>query len=543
MTSKLACAFAAAMVLSACVSSRPSGRPAADARDPSTAASPARSSDAIPTSEALLAWSQAVYAFEQAHYSEAAKSAGIAIAGGMDSIEARLLYAEALAYSGELVRAESVLSDVISKFPKAPPSAHFLLGKIYLIWGKTEKAEAAIGRAFTHGGQDDEALYQLGDLQLRQRSIPGAIQSFKTYVDRNPEDPEGLTRYAVALLDGGRADEAEAVLKRLLEVDPDNRLALFSLALLAEQREEQKKAAGLYDRLLDLDPGNIEVLLQRANLAEQWKEFDTAINLRTRAVRESPKNLQNRYQLGQLYIDAGRETDAYEVFKELARDLPELGQPYVQMGYIEIRRGRHAQAITLLRSAADRMPDNAEIPTMIGYTYLAMKADTLAVPAFERAIRLDSKNVEILFALGEVQYRLGDNRSAIRTFQKILNLKSDHAAALNFLGYIYAEKGIRLAEAERMVKKALKVEPMNAYYLDSLGWIYFKKGRIRLALEYLDRASRILSDAVIFEHLGDVHAALGSIPEARDSYRRSLEKTNSRTVEDKLRTLGVGVGP
>ncbi len=490
-----------------------------------------------PTPEARLAWSQAVYSYEAGDYETASKNAAAAISGGMDSRETRQLYAESLAYAGHLARAEAALKQLIEHY-SAPPSAYFLLGKIYLIWGKNEKAEQALSKALTSGGgADDDMLYQLGNLQLKQGLIPRAIESFKEYVDHNPSDPEGLTRYAVALLDGGRAAEAEAVLRQLLLVDPQNKLGLFTLALLTEQKGLTDQAAGFYDRLLELDPDNSEVLAQRANLAETQKAFDTAIAIRKRIMGVMPTSLQNRYRLGQLLVDAEREVEAREIFLTLAKDFPELGQPYVQLAYIEIHKHRNPEAIRMLAEAAKRMPTNPEIHSLLGFTYLAMKEDTAAVKAFKDARKLDPKNVNILFALGEVQLRLAYFDDAVRTFQTILTLQPSHSDALNFLGYMYAERGIRLQEAERLLKKALESEPSNAYYLDSLGWVYFKKGKSKMALEYIDRASKILTDPVIFEHLGDVLVSLGSIDEARQSYERSFEKIQSESVRNKLLRL------
>ena len=42
---------------------------------------------------------------------------------------------------------------------------------------------------------------------------------------------------------------------------------------------------------------------------------------------------------------------------------------------------------------------------------------------------------------------------------------------------MFAEKGIRLDEAQRLIQKALELEPENGYYIDSLGWAYYQQGR------------------------------------------------------------------
>ena len=59
---------------------------------------------------------------------------------------------------------------------------------------------------------------------------------------------------------------------------------------------------------------------------------------------------------------------------------------------------------------------------------------------------------------------------------------------LNYLGYMLADKGVRLNEALKLIRKAVEQEPMNGAYLDSLGWAYFKLGEYELAEENLRRA-------------------------------------------------------
>src|ERR1035437_335266 len=60
---------------------------------------------------------------------------------------------------------------------------------------------------------------------------------------------------------------------------------------------------------------------------------------------------------------------------------------------------------------------------------------------------------------------------------------------LNYLGYMLADKGMRLPEALKMIRKAVDLEPGNGAYLDSLGWIYFKMGEYELAEDNLRQAA------------------------------------------------------
>ena len=98
-----------------------------------------------------------------------------------------------------------------------------------------------------------------------------------------------------------------------------------------------------------------------------------------------------------------------------------------------------------------------------------------------------------------------------------------NAMTLNYLGYMLADKGMRLPEALMMIRKAVELEPMNGAYLDSLGWVYFKLGDYELAEQNLRQAvDRDQTDPTVHEHLGDLYEKTGRIRLAAAQWELSL---------------------
>jgi Flp pilus assembly protein TadD len=126
--------------------------------------------------------------------------------------------------------------------------------------------------------------------------------------------------------------------------------------------------------------------------------------------------------------------------------------------------------------------------------------------------------------------------------KKAIELNPKNAAALNYLGYTWAEMGVRLDEAESLIQEALKIEPNDGFYIDSLGWVYFQKGDYKQAVDLLERAVEItVDDPTIIEHLADAYEKAGRADRAIARYREALKKTKEdeqvKRIREKIQRL------
>ena len=104
-----------------------------------------------------------------------------------------------------------------------------------------------------------------------------------------------------------------------------------------------------------------------------------------------------------------------------------------------------------------------------------------------------------------------DYDKAENAFREVLRLNPDNSSAMNYLGYMFADRNIRLEEALKLVNKALELEPHNGAYLDSLGWVYYRLDKLDEAVDNLKQAAQKVSrDPVVHDHLGDVYFRQGS---------------------------------
>jgi Tfp pilus assembly protein PilF len=154
---------------------------------------------------------------------------------------------------------------------------------------------------------------------------------------------------------------------------------------------------------------------------------------------------------------------------------------------------------------------------------------------FKLIAGLDPLDAQAHFYLGSIYYELKNYTAAEKEFNTAIRLKPDYHEALNFLGYFYLEQNRNIDKAGDLIKKALNFDPENGAYVDSLGWFYFKKGKFKEALSHLEKAASLLSDPVIYEHLGDVFMKLDNRDNAKINWEKSLKLDSTQEqVKEKL---------
>jgi tetratricopeptide (TPR) repeat protein len=123
----------------------------------------------------------------------------------------------------------------------------------------------------------------------------------------------------------------------------------------------------------------------------------------------------------------------------------------------------------------------------------------------------------------------------------VIAREPEHSAALNYLGYMLADRGERLDESVAYLTKALQFEPDNASFLDSLGWAYFKQNKLDLAEANLGRAAdQLRTNSVIQDHYAEVLFKLGRYDDAVSAWTRALsgdgDSIDRGSIDKKIRS-------
>ena len=188
-----------------------------------------------------------------------------------------------------------------------------------------------------------------------------------------------------------------------------------------------------------------------------------------------------------------------------------------------INAGQGAAARDILRDPAAK----AEPEPLVLYLYAAaqrLTGDLAGAEATARRLRTAApEDPRGMYVLAQVLEARGDLEGAEEALRDLLKRDPKDATALNYLGYMFAERGQRLDEAVELVQRALKLEPENPSFLDSLGWAYFKQGKLDLADAPLTTAaSKMPNNSVVQDHLGDLRFQQRRYADAAAAWERSL---------------------
>lgn len=429
------------------------------------------------------------------------------------------------------------------------------LAYLYLQFGRAEEAYAAARKLNELSGSELETQLFLGSFYLMSRQPMKAIKAWKKALDIDPENETAIL-YLAAYFSDKDPQKAIEYWEKYTKKRPDYAKGYFQLGSAQEKSGQLKKARESFEKAADLEPSGTEAYLSLAQIYEKEGNLDAAIEEYKKYLSKLPDNITVLMYLGGLYYRLEKYEEAEEIFNRALKLNPDDENIYFWLGilaekkkdwpsaikYFEFIRQKDENAVVLtrlsfyysaskdnkraikyLKKVASIEPDNPNSYYLLGLAYFDLKKYRLAERNFRKALYLKPDYIEIYFHLGVLYDNWGRFNKAVVELKKAIESDPENSTALNYLGYSWADRGINLDEAENLIKKALELDPENAAYIDSLGWVYYKKGLYKQAEELLNKAASKLSDAVVWEHLGDVNEKLDNKAEAWEYYNKALD--------------------
>jgi tetratricopeptide (TPR) repeat protein len=473
----------------------------------------------------------------------------------------------------------------------ADPENRLFLGKIYQIEKRNEEAVAILlGEDGEPVSPDAAAL--LFAIAMDEKNAAIALSSARWLMEVEPERLRSYFFLAAAYNAVGQFEESEAVYREALKISPGN-LAVYAelsrtqrelgnfpaeieiyrqvlviyphhhptLRTLLEAQIRNHQTVGAIvtmKEILTFYPDDLRTMLKLAVLEYEMERYEDSAAHFQELLNADPNRYEIRFFLALVQQQLDQEEEAMENFSQIPAGHSRYVEARTQMAAYWEERQEWGKALEELQA----IRDVGTSPSLDLYIANMMAKDGRIQEAieFSEAIRNDSpEDEDLLFNLGVLQGEAGELDKSMDVMHEVLILNPDHPGALNYIGYTWAEKGIRLQEAQDMIQRALDQRPNDGYITDSLGWVFYMRGialrdsggydesrnMLKQSVEELEKAVQLTgSDPVVTEHLGDAYLALDEKPRALESYRRALEEKESDTeaLKGKFEKLRMELG-
>lgn len=457
---------------------------------------------------------------------------------------------QSLIQAKQYARAEEVLKKAAA-LPQPAAMVFSQLGLVHLLAGRTNAAfeanQAGIRRVPT------AAVCYLNLFHLYAQN--GRLADAAKVVDqaaavRNGDaaflvDLAELFRNRARILKSTNATDrtlAIAALDRANQQKPTNFVVLTKMAESYTRLGEPAKAADVFLRLGKQFPDFPNLRERLAELFLRGGDRKNAAEQLEQVIRKNPTNPQAYYFLGAIAHEEHRFKEAAEYYRKTLLLDPNFEQVYYDLALTQIGSDQPKEALDLLSKANKQFGQTFVGEFVSALAWSRLKDYTNALRHYTAAevvgSATDTNRLTHLFYFqyGATCERAGRLPEAEKYLRRCLQMSPDFSEALNYLGYMWADRGTNLVEAKTMIEKALRKEPKNGAYLDSLGWVLFRQGQPGEALKYIFQAIQLTEepDATLFDHLGDIQAALHEPAKAREAWEKSLKIEPNDEIRKKL---------
>ncbi|MEX2270497.1 MAG: tetratricopeptide repeat protein [Vicinamibacterales bacterium] len=393
------------------------------------------------------------------------------------------------------------------------------------------KAAAHFEKARAGRPGDPASELTLGRLYVITGEFDRAISILNGFLLDQPGYTEAILLLSDAYAGKGQTGEAIAALEHVIREAPEMTQPAIRLAEMYEADGQWQKAADLYARLIAGTPRMAAVLRpRRATALVNAGRIDEARAILRELTQASPGDAGLWYLASQAELRAGMLGDAEQAARRIIAIDPNDPRGAAALADVLVARREFPRALETLqpwidRGAAGGLSVEADemIAPRAAHVLGALGRHDRAVEVLERLSRRVPGDVDVKFELGAAFDRARRHADAERVFREIVLANPSHALALNYLGYMLANRGERLEEAVSLIERALAIEPGNPSYEDSLGWAYYRLKRYDLAERHLARAAGgAVTSSVVQDHYGDVLFALKRYGHAIAAWQKAL---------------------
>lgn len=448
----------------------------------------------------------------------------------------------------ELDKAITLLEQMVVRFPAKQDPLFNLLD----LYGRQEKYDEVIStlnRLEKRMGKNEQLSMEKFRIYLQMKDDKKAFQEIESLVQEYPMD----MRYQVILgdvyLQNGKKQEAYDVYQKVLAAEPDNPMAIFSMASYYKQTGQEELYQQQLDTLLlnkkvtpDTKVGVMRQMIVENEQAD--KDSTQIIALFDRIMKQEQDDPQIPMLYAQYLLSKKMEAESVPVLEQVVDLDPTNNAARMMLIGAAVKKEDYKQIIKVCEPGIEATPDALEFYYYLAIAYNQAEKPDSVISICKRALEhttADSKKEivsDFYSILGDMYHTQKQMKEAYAAYDSALVYNPSNIGALNNYAYYLSVERRDLDKAEEMSYKTVKAEPNNATYLDTYAWILFEKGNYAEARIYIDNAMKSeggdKSD-VIVEHCGDIYYMTGDVDGALTYWKKALEMgSESKTLKQKI---------
>ena len=448
----------------------------------------------------------------------------------------------------ELDKAVTLLEQMVVRFPAKQDPLFNLLD----LYGRQEKYDEVIStlnRLEKRMGKNEQLSMEKFRIYLQMKDDKKAFQEIESLVQEYPMD----MRYQVILgdvyLQNGKKQEAYDVYQKVLAAEPDNPMAIFSMASYYKQTGQEELYQQQLDTLLlnkkvtpDTKVGVMRQMIVENEQAD--KDSTQIIALFDRIMKQEQDDPQIPMLYAQYLLSKNMESESVPVLEQVVDLDPTNKAARMMLIGAAVKKEDYKQIIKVCEPGIEATPDALEFYYYLAVAYNQAEKPDRGISICKRALEhttADSKKEivsDFYSILGDMYHTQKQMKEAYAAYDSALVYNPSNIGALNNYAYYLSVERRDLDKAEEMSYKTVKAEPNNATYLDTYAWILFEKGNYAEARIYIDNAMKSeggdKSD-VIVEHCGDIYYMTGDVDGALTYWKKALEMgSESKTLKQKI---------
>ena len=448
----------------------------------------------------------------------------------------------------ELDKAAALLEKMVARFPSKQDPLFSLLD-IYSRQEKYNDVISTLNRLEKRLGKNEQLSMEKFRIYLQMKDDKKAFQEIESLVQEYPMD----MRYQVILgdvyLQNGKKQEAYDAYQKVLAVEPDNPMALFSMASYYEQTGQKE----LYQQQLDTlllnkkVTSDTKISVMRQVIAENEqssvKDSTQVIALFDRMMKQDMDDPQIPMLYSQYLLSKNMEQEAVPVLEQVVDLDPTNKAARLMLVSAAVKKEDYKQIIKVCEPGIEATPDALELYYYLAIAYHQAEQGDSVLSVCNRALEHITPDTrkevvsDFYSIMGDIYHTKKQMTEAYAAYDSALVYNPSNIGALNNYAYYLSVERRDLDKAEEMSYKTVKAEPNNSTYLDTYAWILFEKGNYAEARIYIDNAMKNDGEKsdVIVEHCGDIYFMTGDVEGALKYWKKALEMgSESKTLKQKI---------